>query len=71
MEEKDQDSKTQASDVIDHPSVQPLDDHNRRWAAHVHPTDWVNPEPPTDERYNLVVIGAGPAGLVTRPVSQL
>lgn len=29
----------------------------------VHPADWVNPQPA--ERYNLVVIGAGTAGLVT------
>lgn len=29
----------------------------------VHPTDWVNPEPAP--RYNLVVLGAGTAGLVT------
>ena len=48
------------SDLI---QLQPLDEHNQQLAAHVHPADWVNPTP--DGRYNLVVIGAGTAGLVT------
>jgi pyruvate/2-oxoglutarate dehydrogenase complex dihydrolipoamide dehydrogenase (E3) component len=29
----------------------------------VHPPDWRNPEP--RDRYNLVIIGAGPAGILT------
>ena len=45
------------------PQAQPLDEHNRRLIANVHPTDWVNPQPAG--RYNMVVIGAGAAGLVT------
>jgi len=45
------------------PEIQPQDEHNRALLAHVHPADWVNPEP--RGRYNLVVIGAGTAGLVT------
>jgi pyruvate/2-oxoglutarate dehydrogenase complex dihydrolipoamide dehydrogenase (E3) component len=45
------------------PEVAPLDEHNRALVAHVHPTDWQNPSP--RGRYNLVVIGAGTAGLVT------
>jgi len=44
------------------PEITPLDEHNRRLIANVHPPDWVNPEP--EGRYNLVVIGAGTAGLV-------
>jgi pyruvate/2-oxoglutarate dehydrogenase complex dihydrolipoamide dehydrogenase (E3) component len=36
--------------------------HNRQLVGNVHPPDWVNPEPAP--RYNLVVIGGGPAGLV-------
>jgi pyruvate/2-oxoglutarate dehydrogenase complex dihydrolipoamide dehydrogenase (E3) component len=40
----------------------PADTHNQRLAANVHPPDWRNPEPAS--RYNLVVIGAGTAGLV-------
>lgn len=43
--------------------VEPLDEHNRRLVAHVHPGDWVNPKPAPV--YNLVVIGGGTAGLVS------
>jgi len=39
------------------------DPHDRELAAQVHPADWPNPEP--TGRYNLVVLGAGTAGLVT------
>ncbi|MDP1569358.1 MAG: mercuric reductase [Vicinamibacterales bacterium] len=45
------------------PQAQPLDDTNRRWLEHTHPSQWTNPTP--DGRYNLVVIGGGTAGLVT------
>src|SRR6516165_2583988 len=41
----------------------PDDEFNRRLVANVHPPDWVNPTPA--ERYNLVVIGAGTAGLIS------
>src|SRR5947209_20438721 len=44
-------------------AVRPEDAHNRTLLRNVHPADWVNPEPPP--RYNLVVLGAGTAGLVT------
>lgn len=43
--------------------IEPKDEHNLRLIANVHPPDWVNPEPA--ERYHLVVIGAGTAGLVS------
>lgn len=43
--------------------VSPMDEHNTRLKSRVHPPDWTNPEPA--ERYNLVVLGAGTAGLVT------
>ena len=43
--------------------VLPDDDANRTLVSHVHPTDWQNPTP--DGRYNLVVVGAGTAGLVS------
>jgi NADPH-dependent 2,4-dienoyl-CoA reductase/sulfur reductase-like enzyme len=43
--------------------VLPMDEHNVRLVANVHPPGWVSPEPAP--RYNLVVIGAGTAGLVT------
>src|SRR6516162_9831164 len=42
---------------------EPPDEHNRALAAAVRPADWVNPEPAP--HYNLVVIGAGTAGLVS------
>ncbi len=41
----------------------PADAANDELVRNVHPPDWVNPEPAP--RYNLVVIGAGTAGLVT------
>src|SRR5205807_1662487 len=44
-------------------TIQPDDEFNRALVQNVHPPDWVNPEPAG--RYNLVVIGAGTAGLVT------
>src|SRR5437879_105876 len=40
----------------------PTDPHNTRLIQAVHPPGWVNPSPAA--RYNLVVLGAGPAGLV-------
>lgn len=43
-------------------ALYPLDDHNLLLQRHTHPVDWKNPDP--SGRYNLVVIGAGPAGLV-------
>jgi pyruvate/2-oxoglutarate dehydrogenase complex dihydrolipoamide dehydrogenase (E3) component len=45
------------------PLVLPQDDNNVLLVRNVHPAAWKNPEPA--ERYNLVVIGAGTAGLVT------
>lgn len=45
------------------PHVFPQDEYNRTLVANVHPADWKNPKPAP--RYNLVVIGAGTAGLVT------
>src|SRR5881296_2505125 len=43
--------------------VQPADAHNARLVSYVHPPAWQNPTPASC--YNLVVIGAGTAGLVT------
>lgn len=39
------------------------DPSDQRLVENVHPPDWINPEPA--QRYNLVVVGAGSAGLVT------
>ncbi|MEI8383083.1 MAG: mercuric reductase [Planctomycetota bacterium] len=46
-----------------HPALQPVDEFNERLGNLVHPANWTNPTPAG--RYNLVVIGAGTAGLVT------
>jgi pyruvate/2-oxoglutarate dehydrogenase complex dihydrolipoamide dehydrogenase (E3) component len=43
--------------------LQPLDEHNQRLLANAHPPDWRNPEP--RDRYHLVVVGGGTAGLVS------
>ena len=42
--------------------ILPADEYNETLIGHVHPSDWINPTPAG--RYNLVVIGGGPAGLV-------
>lgn len=44
-------------------SVPPMDRYNQELIENLHPPDWSNPEPAPC--YNLVVIGAGTAGLVT------
>ena len=43
--------------------LEPYDESNQTLESNVHPPDWTNPTPAG--RYNLVVIGAGTAGLVT------
>lgn len=43
--------------------VSPWDEYNQELVAQVRPPGWKNPEPAS--RYNLVVIGAGTAGLVS------
>lgn len=47
--------------------ILPEDEHNQKLVDNVHPSNWVNPEPAG--RYNIVVIGAGTAGLVTAVVA--
>lgn len=41
----------------------PDDEANRRLVSNVHPSGWINPKP--SGKYNLVVVGAGTAGLVS------
>jgi pyruvate/2-oxoglutarate dehydrogenase complex dihydrolipoamide dehydrogenase (E3) component len=43
--------------------VPPDDDHNATLLSYVHPAEWKNPDPAPS--YNLVVLGAGTAGLVS------
>jgi pyruvate/2-oxoglutarate dehydrogenase complex dihydrolipoamide dehydrogenase (E3) component len=49
-----------ASDAL---RIAPLDANNQSLLAQVHPPEWKNPTPAG--RYNLVVVGAGTAGLVS------
>lgn len=44
-------------------TIEPWDEYNQELLANVHPPDWINPTPA--DCYDLVVIGAGTAGLVT------
>jgi pyruvate/2-oxoglutarate dehydrogenase complex dihydrolipoamide dehydrogenase (E3) component len=46
--------------------VEPMDQFNEKLVRNVHPPDWKNPEP--KGRYNLVVLGAGTAGLVSAAI---
>ncbi|MBX9255633.1 mercuric reductase [Desmonostoc muscorum CCALA 125] len=43
-------------------TVRPMDEFNQKLVSYVHPPNWVNPQPA--DVYDLVVIGAGTAGLV-------
>jgi pyruvate/2-oxoglutarate dehydrogenase complex dihydrolipoamide dehydrogenase (E3) component len=43
-------------------TVRPMDEYNQKLVSSVHPPNWVNPQPA--DVYDLVVIGAGTAGLV-------
>jgi pyruvate/2-oxoglutarate dehydrogenase complex dihydrolipoamide dehydrogenase (E3) component len=43
-------------------TIPPMDAYNQQLIDYVHPNDWINPPPA--ELYDLVVIGAGTAGLV-------
>ena len=53
---------TFSPDVLD-----PADPYDHQLLEHVRPPDWVNPQP--EGLYNLVVIGAGTAGLVTAAIA--
>ncbi len=48
---------------MEQPLMSPRTDSNELLVKNVHPPGWVNPEPAAS--YNIVVVGAGTAGLVT------
>ncbi|HEY9819979.1 MAG TPA: mercuric reductase [Candidatus Sericytochromatia bacterium] len=50
------------SNSVSQVTVSPMDEYNQTLVSYVHPPDWVNPKPA--DCYDLVVIGAGTAGLV-------
>jgi len=54
--------KAGSSSQVTPPPLQPWDEQSQRLDWNIHPPDWANPKPAA--RYNLVVIGAGTAGLV-------
>ncbi|MFM7409032.1 MAG: mercuric reductase [Cuspidothrix sp.] len=43
-------------------TIPPMDEYNQKLLNNVHPDNWINPQPA--DNYDLVVIGAGTAGLV-------
>ena len=49
-------------------SIFPQDPYNQELVNNVHPPKWSNPTP--SGRYNLVIIGAGTAGLVTAAIAS-
>jgi len=50
------------------PVIEPLDEYNRVLIDNVHPADWTNPKP--SGAYNVVVVGAGSAGLITAAIAS-
>ncbi len=53
--------------MADTPLMLPDDVHNRALISHVHPPSWQNPT--AADRYQLVVIGGGTAGLVSAAIA--
>lgn len=49
------------------PTMEPQDQYNTNLLDNVHPVPWTNPTP--DGQYNLVVVGAGTAGLITAAIA--
>lgn len=49
------------------PTIEPRDRYNTNLLDNVHPVPWTNPRP--EGQYNLVVVGAGTAGLITAAVA--
>ncbi|EGD81313.1 hypothetical protein PTSG_11349 [Salpingoeca rosetta] len=59
-------SEAQHKPFVTAPStpMPPIDEYNTKHAEYVHPKDYVNPTP-QEEPYDLVVVGAGVAGLLS------
>jgi pyruvate/2-oxoglutarate dehydrogenase complex dihydrolipoamide dehydrogenase (E3) component len=54
--------KYMSNSTVEPVRVLPMDEYNQTLVAAVHPNDWIDPTPTAT--YDLVVIGAGTAGLV-------
>ncbi|NOX98143.1 MAG: FAD-containing oxidoreductase [Verrucomicrobia bacterium] len=61
--DRDADLANFSQDELGACGVAPLDEHNVKLLDNVHPKEWIDPK--GDNKYNLVVIGAGAGGLVT------
>ena len=57
-----------APSITDQTLILPNDQFNEELINNVHPPQWKNPTPAG--KYNLVIIGAGTAGLVTAAVAS-
>jgi pyruvate/2-oxoglutarate dehydrogenase complex dihydrolipoamide dehydrogenase (E3) component len=55
-------SQANVHSAVEPVTVLPLDEYNQTLVSYVHPADWSNPT--AADTYDLVVIGAGTAGLV-------
>jgi pyruvate/2-oxoglutarate dehydrogenase complex dihydrolipoamide dehydrogenase (E3) component len=53
---------TMSNSEFERTTIRPMDEFNQTLLSHVHPNQWINPKPA--DYYDLVVIGAGTAGLV-------
>ncbi len=60
-------AQSPAGNPPDDLGIFPLDEANRTLLGHVHPANWVNPQP--EPIYNMVVIGAGTGGLITAAIA--
>lgn len=49
------------------PPIEPPDEYNRVLVDNVHPSDWKNPD--VSGTYNMVVVGAGSAGLISASIA--
>jgi pyruvate/2-oxoglutarate dehydrogenase complex dihydrolipoamide dehydrogenase (E3) component len=57
-----QKENSMSNSAIEPVNILPMDEYNQTLVSYVHPKDWINPTPVAT--YDLVVIGAGTAGLV-------
>jgi pyruvate/2-oxoglutarate dehydrogenase complex dihydrolipoamide dehydrogenase (E3) component len=59
---QNQENSMSSNSAFEPVSILPMDEYNQTLVSSVHPNNWINPNPTGP--YDLVVIGAGTAGLV-------